>query len=139
MASIQYNIDEPIKIIYISVDDLRNKAEMTEKLYTPEQLVDLGYMVVASQLVFRSDLRRWIRRPSANQSWPDFIIFFCEAHHELREAETSMDKMGYQLANTIISQIVDQLHAVEDDNPPEPPDESQMAPIEQPIPQAKAT
>ena len=44
----QYIIDKPIDIMYTSVDDLREIAEMVGKPYTPEQLVDLGYMVVAS-------------------------------------------------------------------------------------------
>ena len=96
-------------------------------------------MVVASQPVIRSDLRHWIRRPSANQTWPKFITFFREAHHKLRETETSMDKLGYQLANAIVSQIIDKLRAAEDDNQPEPQDESEMVPIGKPIPQANTT
>ena len=96
-------------------------------------------MVIASQSVFRSYLRRWIGHPSANQICPEFIIFFREAHHKLRETEISMDKLGYQSANAIVSQIVDQLRAAGDNNHPEPPDDSQMAPIEQPIPQANVT
>ena len=56
VASMQYNIDEPLDIIYTSVDDLREIVEMSGKSYTLKQLVDLGYMVVASQPVFRSDL-----------------------------------------------------------------------------------
>jgi len=52
LASMQYNIDEPINIIYTSVNNLREIAEMAGTPYTPEQLVDLGYMVIASQPVF---------------------------------------------------------------------------------------
>ena len=44
----QYSIDKPIDIVYTSADDLREIAEMAGKPCTPEQLVDLGYMVVAS-------------------------------------------------------------------------------------------
>ena len=44
-------------IIYNSVDNLCEIAEMAVKPYTLEQLVDLGYMVIASQPVFRLDLR----------------------------------------------------------------------------------
>ena len=99
----QYSIDKPIDIVYTSADDLREIAEMAGKPCTPEQLVDLGYMVVASQPVFQSDLRRWICRPFVDQIWPKFISFFCEAHRKLREMEMSMDKLGYQSANTIVS------------------------------------
>ena len=57
------------------------------------------------------------------------MIFFREAYHKLHETETSMDKLGYQLANTIASQIVEQLWASGDkeaDNSPEPPSETTM-------------
>ena len=50
-----------------------------------------------------------------------------------------MDELGYQLANSIVSQIVDQLHQAEDDNHPEPSDESEIAPIEEHISQANET
>ena len=136
----QYVIDKPIDIIYTSVDDLREIAEMAGNPYTPEQLVDLGYMVVASQLVFRSDLCRWIRNLSVGQSWPEFISLFREAHPELCETETSMDALRYQLANAIVSQIVNQLRQVEDDNHPEQPlDETETVPIQEHIPQENTT
>ena len=63
----QYSIDEPIEIIYTSANDLHEIMEMAGKPYTLEQLVDLRYMVVASHPIFRSDLRCWIRHPSADQ------------------------------------------------------------------------
>ena len=58
MALMIYNIDESIDIIYTSADDLRKIVEMAGKPYTPEQPVDLGYMVVSFQPVFQLDLRQ---------------------------------------------------------------------------------
>ena len=52
VASIVYNIDDPIEIIYTSVDYLREIADMAGKPYTPKQLVDLGYTAASSQPVF---------------------------------------------------------------------------------------
>ena len=75
---------------------------MAGKPYTSEQLIDLGYIVIAFQTIFWLDLHYWICRPSDNQSWPDFITFFREAHQELRETEKSMNEMGYQLTNLIV-------------------------------------
>ena len=96
-------------------------------------------MVVASQPVFQLDFRCWILRPSADQTWPKFISFFREAHHEMREIETSMEELGYQLANTIVSQIVNELHQVEDNNQLEPAYENETMPIQEYIPQANVT
>ena len=51
-----------------------------------------------------------------------------------------MDELGYQLANAIISQIKNQLHQVEDDNPTKhPPDETETVPGQEHISQANAT
>ena len=121
-----YNINEPIDVIYSSIDDLCEIAEMVIKPYTQEQLVDLGYILIANQSVFHSDLRQWIRCPPTDQTWQQFMTFFWNAHHTLRETEASMDEISYQSANTIVSQIVEQLRATgeENDNLLEPPAET---------------
>ena len=99
--------------------DILEIAEMAGKLYTPEYFIDL-YMVVSSQPVFQSDLQQRIRLLLANQTWPNFITFFHKAHRELRKTETPIDELGYQSANAIVFQVVDQLRAAEYNNPPEP-------------------
>jgi len=57
VASMLYKMYEPIDVIYASINDLREIVEMADKPYTLEQLADLGYIVIAGQLVFRSNLR----------------------------------------------------------------------------------
>ena len=69
VASMLQNIDEPIDIIFLAIDNICEIAEMVGKPYTPEQLFDMGYIVISAQSVFRSDLCQWIRRPPTNQTW----------------------------------------------------------------------
>ena len=70
-----YDISEPIDLIFNAVDDLREIAELATRPYTDIQMVDLGYMVLARQPIFRSDIRRWLRRDPADQTWADFQTF----------------------------------------------------------------
>ena len=66
VASMLYNIDESIGVIYSSIDDFREITEMVVNPYIPEQLVDLGYIIITSQSVSHSNLHWWIRCPPAD-------------------------------------------------------------------------
>ena len=70
--------------------------------------------------ILRSDLCRWIHRLALEHMWINFIKYFTSAHTELRETDTSVDKLGYQLANNIATQIVKRLraHTAKVDNHP---------------------
>ena len=72
--------------------------------------MDLKYIVIARQPIFRSDVRRWLRRLPGDQTWQDFQDVFTDAHQELRDTEASVDEIGFQSANAIVSQIVEELH-----------------------------
>ena len=111
VATMSYDIDEPISIIFEAVDDLREIAELANKPYTDQQMVDLAYIVVSKLPIFRSDIRRWLRRDPADQTWQDFQDVFSVAHQELRETESTIDDIGFQSANAIISQMANQVVA----------------------------
>ena len=104
-----YDIDEPISLIFDAVDDLMEIAELANRPYINQQMVDLGYIAVSKQPIFRSDIRRWLRRDPVDQTWQDFQDAFTTAHQELRETELSMDELGYQSANAMVSQMANQV------------------------------
>ena len=62
VVTMPYDITEPIDMIFNAVDDLREIAELAGRPYSLIQMVDLGYLVIAKQSIFRSDVRRWLRR-----------------------------------------------------------------------------
>ena len=72
-------------------------------------MVDLGYIVIAKQPIFRSDVRRWLRCLSEDQTWQDFQNVITIARQELRNTEASVNEIGFQSANAIVTQIVDKL------------------------------
>ena len=56
-----HKIDEPVDVIFQSIDDLRETGELAGKPYTPQIMIGLGYMVVANLPIFRDNIRRWLR------------------------------------------------------------------------------
>ena len=63
VEQIEYAIEEPIAIVFDAIEDLQEIAELAGKPFSPEKNVDLGYMVVSTNRIFRSDVRKWTRRP----------------------------------------------------------------------------
>ena len=54
------------------------------------------------------------------------MTHFCQAHQELRDTDTTIDKLGFQSANAIVEQIVERLREAEENEPvilppPHPP------------------
>ena len=109
VASISYDITEPIDVIFNDVDNLKEIADLAGRPYSLVQMVDLGYIVIAKQPIFRFGVRRWLRRPPEDQTWQDFQDVFTIAHQELRDTEASLNEIGFQSANAIVTQIVDEL------------------------------
>ena len=64
VASMSYDITEPINV----ADDLREISDLAGRPYSLFQMVDLAYLVIAKQPIFRSDVRRWLRRPQEDQT-----------------------------------------------------------------------
>ena len=50
-----------------------------------------------------------------------------------------MDELGYQSANAIVPQTINQLYQVKEDGQPELPDETEIMPIQDHMPQANTT
>ena len=104
-----YNIDEPIDVIFHSINDLREIGELMGKSYTPQLMIDLGCTVVASILIFCNDIHRWLKRDPIDQTWPPFIAFFTESHQEFRETNASVDEISFQSENDVVTQNIEHL------------------------------
>ena len=104
-----YTVDELISIIFDAVEDLVEIAELDGRPYSPDQIVDIGYIILSKNRISRSDIRKWTRRPDNEKTWPNFILLFTEAHQDLKDIDATVDKLGFHSANSIIFQIVEQL------------------------------
>ena len=104
-----YNLTEPITVIFDAVDNQRELGELTGKHYTPSQIADLSFLVISNYPIFRDNVRIWLRRPPADQTYPDPVTFFQEVHVELCETEALLKELGFQSYNAIVTQIVAQM------------------------------
>ena len=105
-TKLTYVISDPIDDIYNAVEDLCEIAEFAHTPYTARQKVNIGYLIMSKQPIFRSDLRKWMRKTANDKTWPNFMDHFRQAHQELRDTDTSMSELGFQSANAIVEQIV---------------------------------
>ena len=71
----EYQLNESIDVIFTAVEDLQELAELAGRPFTPQQIVDIGYLIVLKHRIFRSDIRKWLRRVAVDQTWPEFKIF----------------------------------------------------------------
>ena len=55
-ATMEYNLNKPIDVIFNAVDSLLEISELVGRLYLSTQLVNLAYMIVIAQLVLRLDI-----------------------------------------------------------------------------------
>ena len=111
------------------VEDLCEIAEFAKTPYTPRQKVNIVFLIVSKHPIFRSDARKWMRKPLVDKTWINFIDHFRQAHQELRDTDTSMDELRFQSANVIVEQIVGWLREEEDNvNPPMPPPTYEVPP-----------
>ena len=70
--------------------------------------------------IVRSDIRKWMRRPDLEKTWPNFKHEFIEAHQELRNTYATMDELSFYIANTIVLHIFEQLrNKVPNEIPPD--------------------
>ena len=74
-ATMDYNLVDPINIIFNAVDDFFETAELLGRPYLPTQVVNLTYMIVSSQLIFRLDNQRWLRKDPVDRTWDIFRLF----------------------------------------------------------------
>ena len=58
VEQMDYKIDEPIAIIFDAIEDLVEIAELAGRPYTADQIVDIGYIVLSKNRIFRSDIRK---------------------------------------------------------------------------------
>ena len=112
-TKLTYDVSYPIYDIFNSVEDLCEIAELANCPYSARQQVNIGSLIVSKQPIFRSDVRRWMRKASVDKTWTNFMTHFRQAHQELRYTDTTIDKLGFQSANTIVEQIVEHLREAE--------------------------
>ena len=63
VEGVKYSIDEPIDIVFPAIEDLIEISKLAGRLYFPQQIADLGYLIISKHQIFRSDIQKWARLP----------------------------------------------------------------------------
>ena len=79
VEKMKYNLEEPINIIFDAVEKPVEIDELDGRPYSAQQIVDLGYIILSKNRIFRSDIRKWVRKPEDEKTWTNFKTTFIEA------------------------------------------------------------
>ena len=97
----KYNLEEPINIIFDAVEDLVEISELAGRPCSTQQIVDLGYIILSKNQIFRSGIRKRVGRPKDGKTWTNFKTTFVVAHQELRDTYAPANNLGYHSANAV--------------------------------------
>lgn len=124
--NMHYDISQPVDTVFNTIDDLADLAEHANSPMTPQQLVNMAYVIFARQPILQQDLRLWNRRPLIDRTWANMLDHFRDAQSDLSSLPNAGDvfhQQPHHQANavTTIADLVAQrlLDAMPADNPPD--------------------
>ena len=71
-----YDISQPVDTVFNTIDDLVDLAEHALSAMTPQQMIDMAYVIFARQPILQQDLRLWNRRPRVERTWANMLTHF---------------------------------------------------------------
>jgi len=129
VLGMHYDISQPVDIVFNAIDDLADLADHARSPMTPQQMLDLAYVIFARQPILQQDIRLWTRRPAPERTWLNMLEHFRDAQSDLSSLPTAGDMFSTQhhQANTVttmaeivaLQRLIDSMPA--DDDPPAPP------------------
>jgi hypothetical protein len=92
-----YNHARPIANLFTAITDYAHMAEASGATETPEQLINIGLIVLTRTTVFTNDIRTWNEKPAAAKTWPEFKTHFRTAQKAIKRSQppTTTDALGY--------------------------------------------
>jgi hypothetical protein len=87
--SMNYSIILPVDTVFNSIDDLADLAGHANSPLTPQQMIDLAFVILAKEPILQQDLRLWNRRPIPERTWANMIDHFREAQTDLSSLPTA--------------------------------------------------
>ena len=116
--SMAYDISTPVDTVFDAIEDLADYAEFAQSPLSPQQMMDLAYMIFSKEPVLQPDLRAWNRLPTAHRTWATMVPHFREAQTDLSSLPTA-GPMFHQ-ANTVANMTEAVAQCLLDSMPPAP-------------------
>jgi hypothetical protein len=107
--NMHYDISLPVDTVFTAIDDLIDLAEHALSPMSPQQMIDLAYVIFARQPILQQDLRLWNCRPIIERTWANMLQHFRDAQSDLSYLPTAGDvfhQQPFHQANTV-SEIAD--------------------------------
>jgi hypothetical protein len=122
-----YDITQPLDTVFNTIEDLADLAEHANSTMSPQQQIDLAYVIFAREPILQQDIRLWNRQPVVDHTWARMIAHFCEAQDDLSSLPVASGIYHQQpshQANSVsnIDDLVAQrlLDAMPEESPPAP-------------------
>ena len=122
--NMHYDISQPVDTVFNTIDDLADLAEHARSPMTPQQMIDMAYVIFARQPILQQDLHLWNRRPLVEQTWATMLDHFRDAQSDLSSLPNAGDVFHQQSTHqanavTTIADLVAQrlLDAMPPDDP----------------------
>jgi hypothetical protein len=97
LETTQYNHARPIANLFTAITDYAHMAEASGATETPEQLINIGLIVITRATFFTNDIRTWNEKLPATKTWPEFKTHFRTAQKAIKRSQpaTTTDTLGY--------------------------------------------
>jgi hypothetical protein len=115
-----FDISQPVDTVFNAIDDLADLAEHANSALSPQQMMDLAYVIFAKHPILQQDLRTWNRMTIVQRTWANMITHFREAQEDLSSLPTAGD-MFHQAnsMNTMAALVAQRLLEAMPATPPE--------------------
>ena len=94
--NMHYDISLPVDTVFNAIDDLADLAEHALSPMSPQQMIDIAYVIFARHPILQQDLRLWNRRPFAERTWANMLEHFRDAQSDLSSRPTAGDVFHQQ-------------------------------------------
>ena len=102
-----FDITQPLVTLYNAVEDLQELAEASDSPFSEKQLVAIGVRLIKNMNEMEKERGKWLTKPKADQTWPNFKQHFTDAWNDLRTLRgPTMKDTTYQHQANLIRQEV---------------------------------
>jgi hypothetical protein len=103
-----YNTQLPIDIVFNTVEDYVDCADLAHQTLTSSQTITKAYVILNKTRRFKNDITAWNRRPETEKTWEGFKTHFRRTHQDFRETtDVMLEDLELQRNNAnLVQQIV---------------------------------
>jgi hypothetical protein len=128
VSNMAYAIMQPVDVVFDAIEDLADLAETGLSPIPSQKMVDMAYLLLAKEPLFRQDLLQWNRRPTAEKTWANMMEHFRDAQTDMNSLPTAGDvyHQHHGNANSVIAiadlvaqRLLDAANAADASAPPD--------------------